>query len=207
MKIRKTQLVSALAAVGLLAGSAAMATATGITTTLTVSGASAIQKTLPASLNFSSTGITLDGDQKTLTSDPIDFGINDARGNGHGWVLQLEASPFSCANSTSNPNCPTAGDSLSGSVLATAPTVACAAAQSTSCANRADVTTVSKVSGDTVITGAGGANVAWAGANAGMGKFNLTDSLKVVLPAYAYAAQYTSQLTITVSDTAPPVGG
>jgi len=204
MKMGRTQLVSSLAAVGLLAGSAAMATATGITTNLTVSpGASTIQATLPSSLNFSSAAVTLDGDQKTLTSDGVSFGISDVRGTGAGWQLQVQASPFSCTNGPTNANCPAAGDTISGSVLATAPTVTCAATQVSYCSGRAAVSTVSKVSTDTTVTGSGGATIAWAAADAGMGKFSLSDNLKIVLPAQAYAAQYTSVLTVTVSEAAP----
>jgi len=205
--MRRGHLISIVAALGLLAAATGAQAATGGATSVAVrpgtSGLS-IGALTPGAFG----AVTLTGQDQLTYASLSGYEVTDATGAGVGWKVTFKASRFACTAGTDQ--CPAGtGDTLDAGLLKIAkPTVACAAGNA--CLGRAAAPT-GGISGETAIDGdtsAAALTVLSAAAGSGMGKYAVTPgafasdsakNLELRLPAYAYAATYTSTLTIDIS--------
>jgi WxL domain surface cell wall-binding len=160
-----------IAAVALVASTAALAA--NLTATATVTGAGTISMALPSGPTLSS---TLDGTDQTVSWSAL-LGVVDARGTGAGWNLTMSATSFSDGSGHT-----LAPGSLSGV------TAACHAGNSCTAATNA-------ISYPLTLSGTA-AKFFNAAAASGMGKVDVTPSVDVAIPGNAYAGTYTSTVTL-----------
>jgi hypothetical protein len=147
---------------------------------------------------------TLAGTDQVLYTTLEPFTVTDSTGASEGWHLTIQASALSCVSGSEA--CPAGGDVLpAGSLALAPPTVACA--QGTACISRSAPPAVT-LGGVTSIDVAAAVRVASAEVNTGAGTYVFTPGgidgvtgrhLQLTLPASAYAATYTSTLTLTVA--------
>ncbi len=143
--------------------------------TLTESGPSSV----------SATAVTLNGNDQTTTYS-LGLTVTEARGSGAGWNLAITSTTF-----TSGPH----SLSTSASTITAAPTVACNAGSS--CTNPTNSITypVGVPAGATAPAGVKFFNAA---ANTGMGKFTITPTVTISIPANTFAGSYTSTVSVAV---------
>ena len=201
------RLLAILSAVGLLAALAGgTQAATGGATSVAVQPGTnglSIGTLTPGSFG----AVTLNGEDQVTHAALSAYEVTDATGAGAGWKVTFKASRFACTAGSGQ--CPTGGDTLAAGLLKIAkPTAACATGNA--CQNRGAAPT-GGISGETAIDGDAGAaavTVLSAAAGSGMGKYTVTPgafsgdsskNLQLQLPASAYAATYSSTLTIDIS--------
>jgi hypothetical protein len=174
MKQRIT-LIIGIAALALVASSAALAAT--LTATANVSGTAGISLNLPANPSIND---TLDGTDQTVTYAPV-LGVVDARGSGSGWNLTVSATNFSDG----------AGHTLAPGTI-TGATQACKAGSSCTAATSSGITYPLTV-------GAAASKFFNAAVNSGLGKIDVTPTFSVSIPGNAYAGTYTSTLTLATA--------
>jgi hypothetical protein len=145
-----------------------------------VSGAAALAVTTPATASFSS---TLDGTDQTPTYT-LPTALSDVRGSGSGWNLQISQTQFTTGSQT----LPTSASSITGTTSVCAGPGTCTAPTSN----------VSYASPIALPAGASPTPAKFynAAVNTGMGKFTITPTVQVSVPANTYAGSYTSTITI-----------
>ena len=168
-------LIVSVAAISLVAATAALAGT--LTATATVTGTAGISLNLPANPSISS---TIDGSDQTASYSPI-LGVVDARGTGAGWNLQISATTFS-----------------DGSGHTLAPGTVTGAAQACHSGSSCTAATSSGISYPLTITGTA-AKFFNAALNTGMGKIDVTPTIQVAIPGSAYAGTYTSTVTLATA--------
>ena len=205
--MRKAHLISILAALGMMVAATGAQAATGGATSVAVRpGATGLSvgSVTPGAFG----NITLTGQDQLIYAALGTYDVTDATGAGAGWKVTFKASRFACTAGTDQ--CPTGtGDTLDAGLLKIAkPTAACATGNG--CQGRAAAPT-GGIGGATAIDGdasAAAVTVLSAAAGSGMGKYTVTagafagdpaKNLELRLPAYAYAATYSSTLTIDIS--------
>ena len=130
--------------------------------------------------------VTLDGtDQAAAYALPLS--VSDTTGTGAGWRLAVTSTPFSTGGVTPR-LLPESASSI------TAATASCAVAPCTDPVNTVAVPRPIPA-GPTPPEARTFFN---AEANSGMGEFTVTASVRVTVPANAYAGTYTSELTLSV---------
>jgi hypothetical protein len=175
--MRQRIIISLAIAIVALTGATAAVAAGTLTTTATVSGTAGVSLNLPASPSFSD---TLDGTDQTAAYSPL-LGVVDARGSGAGWNLTISATTFSDGS----------GHTLAPGQVAS---VAAACRAGSTCT----AATSSGISYPLTITGTA-AKFFNAAANTGLGKVDVTPTINVSIPGNAYAATYTSTVTLAAA--------
>ncbi len=136
--------------------------------------------------NVSATAVTLNGSDQT-TSYALGLTVTDARGNGAGWNLTITSTQFSDGH----------GDTLAttASSIGSAPSVSCNAGSS--CTNPTNSITypVTVPAGNTAPTPVKFFNAA---ANSGLGKFTITPTITISIPANTIAGTYSSTVSVAV---------
>src|SRR3954462_1287983 len=174
--MRQRIIITLATAVVALVGTTA-ALASTLTATATVSGTAGISLNLPSNPTITN---TLDGTDQTASYAPL-LGVVDARGTGAGWNLTISATSFSDgAGHTLAPG------TLSGVVAA------CKAGNSCTAATSSGVTYPLVLSGS-------GVKFYNAAVSTGLGKFDVTPSVDVSIPANAYAGTYPSTVTLAAA--------
>lgn len=178
----KTIIACALAAlaVAALTGTALADTAN---VTATVTGGSLAEAT-SATPSFS---VTLDGTDQTA-SYTLPITLTEARGTGAGWNLTVTSTQFTTGGGT--PKTLSTSASSIGSVAS-----ACATGTCTNPTNSVGYP-VAVPAGSTPPTAVKFFNAA---ANTGMGKFTITPTVSVAVPANTYAGSYSSTVTLAVA--------
>jgi hypothetical protein len=205
--MHKNRIVSILSALGLLAAvsTGAYAATGGATSVAVQAGSTGLSISNIAPGNFGA--VTLSGQDQVTHASVGNYTVTDATGTGAGWKVTFKASRFACA--AGNGQCPTGGDTLSAGLLKVAPpSAACATGngcQSRSAAPSGGISTETAIDGD---SSAAAVTVLSAAVGAGMGKYTVTPgafsgdtskNLQLQLPAYAYAATYSSTLTVDIA--------
>ena len=179
----KTLITLAAAAVAAVAFGVTGAFADTANVTATVSGGSLSEST-SAAPSFS---VTLNGsDQTAIYTLPIT--VTEARGSGAGWNLTITSTQFSTGGGSPN----------------TLPTNASTVASITSsCAGGTCTNPTNSVTYPVGVPAGSGPPTAVkffnAAANTGMGKFTVTPTIDVSVPANAYAGSYSSTVTLAVA--------
>ena len=180
--VRPRRAAVALAAAAAALASVMSATAADVPVTATVSaGTLSVSSSATPSLS-----VTLTGTDKNPTyTAPLQ--ANDETGSGNGWNLTVTSTQFSTGGATPRTLSATASSVLS---------VTSACAQGT-CTNPTNGTSYP------VVVPAGSSpptpvKFYSAAANTGMGDFTMTPTVRVNIPANAYAGSYSSTLTVAV---------
>lgn len=180
--------VVAAAAVGVSASPALAATDD---TNVTVTGG-VLSITNPVVANF--TGVTLNGAAQTTTAAVGAFSVNDATGTGSGWNVTVQASQLAQYDSTLNAG---AGGYVTGGRTLALNSLSLPA--STVASPNTTSPDPSITAGPYLIDSASAVKVASAAANEGMGKYDFSAAtLTLSLPASVYAANYRSDVTLSV---------
>ncbi len=131
-----------------------------------------------------SVSVTLDGTDKAPT-DEFDIDVNDARGNGAGWNLQITSTAFADGS-----------HSLANDAAAiTGVTFDCDQGTCTDPTNAISYTALTVPADTTAPLAVKFFNAA---ANTGMGDFTITPTLEVSIPANTYAGDYESTMTVSI---------
>lgn len=144
-------------------------------------------------------GVTLDGTAKSVTATMSAFTVNDARGQGFGWNVTVQATQFAEWDPTANGGTGayvTGGKTMPLSSL-TMPTPSVSA-------NGTDSPPPAVTPGPYKIDASGAIKVASAAADTGMGAYDFAQGgpLTLSVPSNAYAKTYRS--TVTVSAVSGP---
>ncbi|MDP9069503.1 MAG: WxL domain-containing protein [Actinomycetota bacterium] len=136
-------------------------------------------------------GATLDGQPKAVTAAMANFSVSDARGNGFGWNVTVQATQFA------------EWDAATATLVSGGKTLALNSLKLPTPAVTADGTTSpppSVVAGPHRIDTTGAVKIASAATDTGMGKYNFSvaDPLELTIPANAYAKTYRSTVTLSV---------
>lgn len=126
---------------------------------------------------------TVGSTDQTLTDDIL-VTVDDPTGTGQGWNVDIAADQFSDGSGHTLP-----ADALSVTAVSAAATSQSAVAPDNS------------ASSYPITVNTTAANFFDAADNTGMGSFDLTTSLELVVPATTYAGTYTSNVTITAAAT------
>lgn len=178
--------ISRLGAAAVVAALVAAAPATALGDTVSPTGTvtgSPLVLTLGAAPTFSA---TLDGSNKTPTFT-VPMTMDDSTGTGAGWNVTLTSTQFSTGGATPR------------TLAADASTITAATA---SCVAGATCTAPDNAIGYPLTVPAAGVAPAAvkifnASLDMGMGKFDLSPSVSVSIPANTYAGTYSSILTVT----------
>jgi len=185
---RIAAVLAATAVIGALIAPAARAGSDD--TTATVTGAGSLGTVTMAVGAFG--GVTLDGTAKTSNATADDFDMTDARGTGDGWNITVDATRF-CDVDDLTGECPLLDPVQlpTSSLTMPAPTVAKADSSSSA--------VPSITAGPYTLDSGSAVKIASAAAGDGMGSYDFTQGgqLSLSIPASAYAATYTSTVTIT----------
>ena len=153
-----------------------------VTGSLTVTAGSL---TMSALDNPAFPGITLDGTAQT-TADAIAIDVQDLRGSGAGWHLEVTSTTFTDGTNT----LPTTALSITGV------TSAC---DGTTCTDPTNGNTYAiTVPADTVAPAA--VEFFDAAVDTGLGDFTITPTFSLAVPATTYAGTYNSTVTLTVAN-------
>jgi hypothetical protein len=167
-----------------LGGSAVAAFADSSTGATVVVNAGNLSETGPTSV--SATPVTLTGDDQTTTYS-LGLTVTDARGNGAGWNLTITSTTFTSGSNSLS----TAASSINA-----APTVACSGSGG-HCTNPNNGITYPMG----VPAGATAPNPVKffdAAANTGLGKFTITPTVTLSIPANTLAGTYSSTVSVAV---------
>jgi hypothetical protein len=168
-------LTLALPAGAMAAGTSASGDVTGSTLDLTAPGTASW-----------AAGVTLDGTDKAATF-AVPTTVNDQRGTGAGWNLTVTSTQFANSGGKALP--------MSASVM-TGVTSACAGDTCTNPTNAVSYGLPVPADSGTLPDPVKFFNAA---ADSGMGKFTVTPSVAVTVPANSYAGTYTSTLTLAAT--------
>ncbi len=161
----------------------------GTTATATINGAFSVTETAPTNVNFST---TLNGADLTPNyTIPLD--VQDLTGNGNGWNLTVTSTQFSTGGNT--PHTLAADASTITAVHATCATTGTCTNPSPTAAFNYDGSTVALPAGSSAPTSIKFYN---AQAGSGLGKFTVTPTIQVAIPANAYAGTYSSTIFIAI---------
>lgn len=154
-----------------------------VTGSLTVTGGSL---TMSAGDNPAFPGVTLDGTAQSV-SDAINIDVQDLRGTGAGWHLEVTSTTFTDGSNT----LPNTALSITGV------TTTC---DGTTCTDPTNSHTYSiGVPADTVAPTA--VEFFDAAAGTGLGDFTVTPTFSLAVPATTYAGTYNSTVTLTIANT------
>lgn len=131
-----------------------------------------------------SVAVTLDGTDQAPT-DSFNIDVNDARGTGAGWNLQITSTAFTDGTYSLDTDAATI----------TGVTSACDQGTCTDPTNSISYAALT-VPADTVAPAA--VKLFNAAANTGMGDFTITPTIRVAVPANTYAGNYESTITISI---------
>ena len=168
-------------------GSAITAFADSGTATVAVNAGSL---TLTGVTNVSAPPVTLTGDDQTTTYD-LGLTVNDPRGNAAGWNLTITSTTFTGTSSSSNQLSTTAS-----SILA-APTFACISGGG-HCTNPDNAGVTYPVGVPAAATAPTAVKFFDANVGFGLGKFTITPTVTVSIPANTIADTYTSTVSVAV---------
>jgi hypothetical protein len=164
-------IIIGFAAVALVATTAALAGT--LTATASVTGAAGISMALPSGPSVSD---TLDGTDQVVSWSAA-LGLVDARGSGAGWNLTMSSTTFSDGS----------GHTLSPGTVASV---------SASCHGGNSCTAATNSISYPLTLSSTAAKFFNAAAASGMGKVDVTPSVDVAIPGNAYAATYSSTVTL-----------
>ena len=171
-----------------IGGSAIAAFAdSGTGATVAVSGGN-LSESGPSSV--SATPLTLNGDDQTTTY-ALGLTVTDARGNAAGWNLTITSTTFTGTASSSNQLSNTASN------INATPTVACISGGG-HCTNPDDSAITYPVGVPAGTTAPTAVKFFDAKANTGLGKFTITPTVTVSIPANTIADTYTSTVSVAV---------
>jgi hypothetical protein len=178
---RAAAVISAVVAALIAGGGAALADTANVTAT--VSGGSLSEST-SATPSFS---VTLNGSDQT-GNYTLPITVTEARGSGAGWNLTITSTQFSTGGGSPNTLSTSASSIASVSSSCTGGT----------CTNATNGLTypVAVPAGSGPPTAVKFFNAA---ANTGMGKFTITPSVNVAVPANSYAGSYSSTVTLAIA--------
>ncbi|GAC1347574.1 MAG: hypothetical protein NVSMB27_13280 [Ktedonobacteraceae bacterium] len=164
-------------------GGPVVALADSTTGTLTVTAGTLTE----ANATTPAPGATMNGADQVVTYT-LAITLTDATGSGSGWNLTITSTTFSTGGGTPH-TLSTSASSLTG-VTATCVT-------GSTCTNATDAITypVAVPAGGTAPTAVKFYNAAL---NTGMGKFTVTPTISISIPANTYAGAYSSTITLTV---------
>jgi len=131
--------------------------------------------------------VTLNGDDQTTTYS-MGLTVTDATGSAAGWKMTISATQFSDGGANTLPS--------DAQYIGTTPTATCISVVSSSTHCSPPTNTVSYASALTITTLA--QKFFNAAANTGMGKFTVTPTVSVVIPANAVATTYTSTVSVAI---------
>jgi hypothetical protein len=146
---------------------------------------STLDLTAPGSADWAA-GVTLDGQDQTATFT-IPTTLNDKRGTGDGWNMTITSTRFTKA-----------GGKMLADDASAITTVSSACAAGATCTDPTNAVgypltvPADETSPDAV-------KVFNAASDTGMGKFTVTPSVSVSVPANSYAGTYTSTLTLAAT--------
>lgn len=154
-----------------------------VTGSLTVTGGSL---TMSAVDNPAFPGVTLDGTAQSVNDD-IDIDVQDLRGTGAGWHLEVTSTTFTDGGNT----LPTTAMSITG---------VASACDGTTCTdptngNSYSITVPADATAPTAV------EFFDAAAGTGLGDFTITPTFSLAVPATTYAGTYNSTVTLTVANT------
>jgi hypothetical protein len=168
---KRIYIIIGTALVALAAATAALAA--NLTTTATVTGASGLSLSVPATASISD---TLDGTDQTVTYSPS-LNLVDARGSGAGWNLTMSATTFSDGS----------GHTLAAGSVASVSGSCHAGSSCTAPTNSVSVPVTLSTTAAKFFNSA---------ANTGLGKVDVSPTINVSIPGNAYAGTYTSTVTV-----------
>jgi hypothetical protein len=164
-------------------GSAIAAFADSNTGATVAVNAGTLTESGPASV--SATAVTLNGSDQTTTYS-LGLTVTEARGSGAGWNLTISSTTFIAGSHTL---------STSASSIIAVPAVSCNAGSS--CTNATNsITYPLGVPAGTIAPAA--VKFFNAAANTGMGKFTITPTVTISIPANTFAGSYTSTVSVAV---------
>lgn len=168
----------------LLLSTAPAALADSASATLTVSAGSLSESNGTTSPSVST---TLDGTDRVATYT-LTLTVTDATGSGNGWKLTITSTQFTTGGGSPH-TLPTSASTITGV------TASCVA--STTCANPINnvIYPVAAPAASSPPTAVAFYNAA---ANTGMGKFTVTPTVSVSIPANSYAGSYSSTVTLAI---------
>lgn len=171
--------ISVMAALAIGAALPVLADSSSGTATVT---AGSLTETAQATF---STSVTLNGADQTATYT-LPITVIDATGSGAGWNLTVSSTTFTTGSHSLDPN----------ASKITGVTSACAAgATCSNPTNNVSYTSLTLPSGNSVTA----VKMFNAAANTGMGKFAITPTVAISIPANAFAGTYNSTVTVTVA--------
>jgi hypothetical protein len=157
----------------------------GTGATVAVTGGS-LSQSGPTSV--SATPVTLTGDDQTTTYS-LGLTVNDPRGNGAGWNLTITSTTFTAGTNTL---------SDTASTINATPTVACTGSGG-HCTNPTNSVTYPPLGVPAASpTAPTAVKFFQAATNTGMGKFTITPTVTVAIPANAFAGTYTSTVSVAI---------
>lgn len=131
-------------------------------------------------------GVTLNGSAQSV-NDAIDIDVQDLRGTGDGWHLEVTSTTFTNGSQT----LPTTAMSITG---------VSSACDGTSCTDPTNGNSYS-----ITVPAAGTAPTAVeffdAATSTGLGDFAITPTFELAVPATTYAGTYNSTITLTIANT------
>lgn len=167
----------ALAVMALTAAAAALAS-NNLTATANIGGTAGISLSLPSNPSFSD---TLNGSDQVVSYAPV-LGVVDASGSGGGWSLSMSATSFN-----------------DGSGHTFAPGSVSAVSQACHAGSTCTAASPSGLSSYPIALSTTAAKIFNAAASSGMGEVDVTPTIQVTVPGNAYAATYTSTVTLATA--------
>jgi putative surface cell wall-binding protein len=166
-----------------IGGSAIAAFADSSTGATIAVNAGTLTESGPASV--SATAVTLNGSDQTTTYS-LGLTVTEARGSGAGWNLTITSTTFTAG---------THSLSTSASSITAIPTVACFGGST--CTNPTNSITY-PLGVPAAPTAPAAVKFFNAAANTGMGKFTITPTVTINIPANTFAGSYTSTVNVAV---------
>ena len=133
--------------------------------------------------NVSAAPVTLTGDDQTTTY-ALGITVTDATGSGNGWNLTISSTQFTGTN-------PANTLSASASSIQVIPAVACSGAGGHCTSPTNSISYPQSV-------GSSASKFFNAAAGSGLGKFTITPTVTIAIPANTYADTYTSTVSVAV---------
>lgn len=129
---------------------------------------------------------TLAGTNLTL-SDTFNISVDDLSGTGAGWKLQMTSTTFTTVGGKTLAN---TASSITG--------VTFAANGAGTYVNPTNSVTYGALTVPAAATAPAAVSIYNAAADSGMGKFTITPTIQVLIPANAYAGTYSSTMTLSI---------
>ena len=139
---------------------------------------------------ISATPVTLNGDDQTTTY-ALGLTITDARGSGAGWNLTITSTTFTGIN-------PANLLSTTASNINTAPTVACIGIGNHCTSPNPDGTVTYPVGVPAAASAPTPVKFFNSASASGLGKFTITPTVTIAIPANTYADTYSSTVSVAV---------